>query len=103
MDKYSHRTASLHRGCRKWSCATESAWDFALVENGEAESSGTRDFETWKKGAMGLNFHYFHMIGDGNQPDSRGFINIQKKKRSPIKGGMTTAHIIQYIKKNIFQ
>ena len=35
---------------------------------------------------QGLNSHYFHIIGDGHQPNSRGLIPII---RIPIKGGMT--------------
>ena len=35
---------------------------------------------------QGLNSHYFHIIGDGHQPNSRVYIPII---RIPIKGGMT--------------
>ena len=33
-----------------------------------------------------INSHYFHIIGDGHQPNSRVYIPIV---RIPIKGGMT--------------
>ena len=34
----------------------------------------------------GLNSHYFHIIGDGHQPNNRVYIPII---RIPIRGGMT--------------
>ena len=36
---------------------------------------------------LGLNSHYFHIIGDGHQPNSRGLYTHYKD--SVIKGGMT--------------
>ncbi len=35
----------------------------------------------------GLNSHYFHIIGDGHQPNSRGLYTHYKD--SLLKGGMT--------------
>ena len=55
-----------------------------------------KNFEFWSKQKLvsyvpGLNPHYFHIIGDGHQPNSRGFyIPII---RIPIKGGMTIPNI----------
>ena len=37
---------------------------------------------------QGLNSHYFHIIGDGHQPNSMGPVYIPII-RIPIKGGMT--------------
>ena len=43
---------------------------------------------------QGLNSHYFHIIGDGHQPNSRGFcIPII---RIPIKGGVTIPNIATF-------
>ena len=42
---------------------------------------------------QGLNSHYFHIIGDGHQPNSRGYIPII---RIPIKGGMTIPNIATF-------
>ena len=43
---------------------------------------------------QGLNSHYFHIIGDGHQPNSRVFIPIII--RIPIKGGMTIPDIATF-------
>ena len=40
-----------------------------------------------------LNSHYFHIIGDGHQPNSRVYIPII---RIPIKGGMTIPNIATF-------
>ena len=43
---------------------------------------------------QGLNSHYFYIIGDGHQPNSRGFyIPII---RIHIKGGMTIPNIATF-------
>ena len=36
-----------------------------------------------------LDSHYFHIIGDGHQPNSRGLYTHYKDFGFPIKGGMT--------------
>ena len=41
----------------------------------------------------GLNSHYFHIIGDGHQPNSRVYRPII---RIPIKGGMTIPNIATF-------
>ena len=43
---------------------------------------------------QGLNSHYFHIIGDGHQPNSRGFYT--PIIRIPIKGGMTIPNIATF-------
>ena len=45
------------------------------------------------KMCQGLNSHYFHIIRDGHQPNSRGNIPII---RIPIKGGMTIPNIATF-------
>ena len=53
---------------------------------------------------QGLNSHYFHIIGDGHQPDSRGLYthykdSVIKGGRFPIPNiatGLTMAHIYIY-------
>ena len=40
---------------------------------------------------QGLNPYYFHIIGDGHQPNSRGLYT--HKITIPIKGGMTIPNI----------
>ncbi len=40
---------------------------------------------------QGLNSHYFHIIGDGHQPNSRGLYTHYKD--SVIKGGITIPNI----------
>ena len=42
---------------------------------------------------QGLNSHYFHIIGDGHQPNSRVYIPII---RIPINGGMTIPNIATF-------
>ena len=42
---------------------------------------------------QGLNSHYFHIIGDGHQPNSGVYIPII---RIPIKGGMTIPKIATF-------
>ena len=58
-------------------------------------SSSPRSFTLKPKRNMcqGLNSHYFHIIGDGHQPNSRGYIPII---RIPIKGGMTIPNIATF-------
>ena len=43
---------------------------------------------------QGLNSHYFHIIGDGHQPNSRGLYTHEI--RIPIKGGMTIPNIATF-------
>ena len=43
---------------------------------------------------QGLNSHYFHIIGDGHQPTSRGL--YYPLKGFPIKGGMTIPNIATF-------
>ena len=60
---------------------------------------------------QGLNSHYFHIIGDGHQPNSRGLYTHYKD--SVIKGGrssipniatgLTMAHIVSWVKFHINQ
>ena len=45
---------------------------------------------------QGLNSHYFHIIGDGHQPNSRGLYTHYKDSRIPIKGGMTIPNIATF-------
>ena len=42
---------------------------------------------------QGLNSHYFHIIGDGHQPNSRGLYPII---RIPIKGGLMIPNIATF-------
>ena len=42
---------------------------------------------------QGLNSHYFHIIGDGHQPNSRGLYTHYK---DPIRGGMTIPNIATF-------
>ena len=43
---------------------------------------------------QGLNSHYFHIIGDGHQPNSRAYVGVYTPIiRIPIKGGMTIPNI----------
>ena len=43
---------------------------------------------------QGLNSHYFHIIGDGHQPNSRGLYTHCKD--FVIKGGMTIPNIATF-------
>ena len=43
---------------------------------------------------QGLNSHYFHIIGDGHQPNSRGLYTHYKD--SPFKGWMTIPNIATF-------
>ena len=43
---------------------------------------------------QGLNYHYFHIIGDGHQPNSRGLYTHYKD--SLLKGGMTIPNIATF-------
>ena len=50
---------------------------------------------------QGLNSHYFHIMGDGHQPNSRGLYTHYKDSLlkvgglpSPIQGVLTLAHML---------
>ena len=43
---------------------------------------------------QGLNSHYFHIMGDGHQPNSRGLYTHYKD--SLLKGGMTIPNIATF-------
>ena len=45
---------------------------------------------------QGPNSHYFHIIGDGHQPNSRGLYIYTHYKDSVIKGRMTIPNIATF-------
>ena len=57
-----------------------------LSRNGKIERTNHKSCQCLHM-CQGLNSHYFHIIGDGHQPNSRAIIRI------PIKGGMTIPNI----------
>ena len=65
---------------------SEDGWGRVMVSNGEI-----RWWFCWVYMCHGLNSHYFHIIGDGHQPNSREiYIPIIT---IPIKGEMTIPNI----------
>ncbi len=80
--------ARLHDGTSGWtdypSCATEKTMN-SYLQQGLIRQVSSNHL------CQGLNSHYFHIIGDGHQPNSVGvYIPII---RIPIKGGMTIPNI----------
>ena len=45
---------------------------------------------------QGINSHYFHIIGDGHQPNSRGLYTHYKDSGFLLKGGMTIPNIATF-------